>query len=148
MIDHANWGGGLLHFSWIFWIFVIVLGSMYKGGALYDLILAYRFLPKDLWIFLGWGVGLIYIGMPVQYVMRLPRTWIWHLLSSLPNEEAKDDGVCLSSYTINRHFSKLCHLAIILSHGLWHAVLDLIHDGPPPLNQNDPFLTFPLWYFT
>ena len=62
MFDHANCGGGLLHLSWIFCIFLIVLGSTYKGGiesalgvdsASYDLLLIDRFLPKDLWIFLG-----------------------------------------------------------------------------------------------
>jgi len=57
-----RWCCGLLHLSWIFWIFLIVLRSTYKGGvesalgvdsATYVLILIYRFLPKDLWIFLG-----------------------------------------------------------------------------------------------
>jgi hypothetical protein len=42
----------------VFWIFLIVLGSTYEGGvesalgvdsASDDLILIYRFLPKDLW---------------------------------------------------------------------------------------------------
>jgi hypothetical protein len=67
------------------WIFLIVLESTYEGGVksafgmgytLYDLISVYGFLPKDLWIFPGGGVGLIYVGMPVQYVVHLPRTWI------------------------------------------------------------------------
>ena len=80
-----RWWWASLHFSWIFWIFLIVLGSTYEGGiesalgvdsASFALILTYRFLPKDLWIFLGWGVASFCVEMLVQYVVRLPRTWI------------------------------------------------------------------------
>jgi len=62
MFDHVNCGGELLHLSWIFWIFLIVLESTYEGGvksalgvgyASYDLISVYGFLPKGLWIFPG-----------------------------------------------------------------------------------------------
>ncbi len=40
------------------------------------------------------------------------------------NEEAKDPmvSVCHRRTTIDRHFSKLRHLAIILSHGLWQCL--------------------------
>ncbi len=52
-------GSELLHLRWIF---PLILESTYKGAVgsaigvdsgPYDLVLVYRFLAKDLWIFLG-----------------------------------------------------------------------------------------------
>ena len=61
--DHVNWGGEHLHLGLIF---PLVLESTYEriiesatdvDPASDELILDYRFLSKDCWIFLGWGVG-------------------------------------------------------------------------------------------
>ncbi len=57
--NHVNQGDALPHLRWIF---PLVLESTYKGAVgsairvdsgPYDLVLVYRFLPKDLWIFLS-----------------------------------------------------------------------------------------------
>ncbi len=43
-------------------------------------------------------------------------------LTSAFKQAIDPDGVCMSpSYTSDRHFSEPCHLAIVLSHGLWQA---------------------------
>ena len=132
------------------WIFPLILESTYEkavGSAIgvdsgpYDLVLIYRFLLKDLWIFLGWCVG--YPTWEIQY-----DTWrISHLLEPaicllLWRRFVRTGGAYLSpSYTSDKRFSKPCHLSDILAPWLWHSPpneaircvikwkKDLIHQG-------------------
>ena len=113
-----KWGGELLHLRWIF---PLVLESIYEGAVgstigvdsgLYDLVLSYRFLLKDRWIFSGWCGGY--------------PTWDTHMICGAsaicldpPSvrifwKDPEDPGGCLSlAYTSNKQFRESRLLAII-----------------------------------
>ena len=114
-----NWGGELLHLRWIF---PLVLKSTYKGaiGSAFgvysgpcDLVLVYRFLSKDLWIFSGWCGG--YATWDTSMIL-----WrVSHLLGSaicqnLWKDSQDPGGACLPPlYTSDKQFRKSLLLAII-----------------------------------
>ncbi len=116
--DRVKWGGELLYLRWIF---PLILEPTYEGAigsaigvdyGLYDLVLVYSFLWKDLWIFPSWCVG-----YPMQDACMIP--WhVSHLLGSVICQNLWKDswdsgGACLSlPYTSNKPFCKLCHLAV------------------------------------
>ena len=52
-VRSCNWGGGLLHLSWIFWIFLIVLESTYEGGIKLSQLLEWAMLGAAVEISLG-----------------------------------------------------------------------------------------------
>ncbi len=117
--DCVKWGGELPHLRWIF---PLVLESTYKGAVgsaigvdsgPYDLVLSYRFLSKDLWIFSGWcdGYPTWDSSMVLWRVSHLFGSAIYRIFWK---DSEDPGGACLSPlYTIDSLFSKLRLLAII-----------------------------------
>ncbi len=120
--NRVKWGGEL-HLHHLRWIFPLVLESTYEGaigsaigvdsGPFNDLVLSYRFLSNDLWIFSGWCGGCStwdssLVSWHVSHLFGSAICWIiWKDLED-------PGGACLApSYTSDWPFSESRLLAII-----------------------------------